>query len=200
MLVPVAPDVGRVTPVLRYPVRVRLLQGVASTATSSSADDVSTLTVPAPPAPEALIAEGRIEIAPENYAAVSDRYFPVAELGQRPAATMLPSLDTLLINPLAHGTVVLRLYINETGSVDRIEVDDSTLPPDVLAKLLALRDQLQFTPGMRNGANVKSLVTYAVDLTSVEVTTLVSSAKASPPEQRGRRKAIASFPACSLLV
>ncbi len=181
LLVPVAPDVGRITPVLRQPVRVRLLDGSASTVASSMTNDRSTLTLPLPASPEALIPEGRIEVAPEHYAAVSDRYFPVAELGQRPSAITLPSLETLMISPLAHGTVVLRLYINETGTVDRIEVKDSSVPADILARLLAMRDRLQFTPGVRNGANVKSQVTYAVDLTPAEVTTLVSSANAAPP-------------------
>lgn len=181
LLVPLQPDVGRITPVLRHPVRVRLLEGTASTVVSSMTTDRSALTVPVSASPEALIPEGRIEVAPENYAASSDRYFTVTELGQRPSAITLPSLDPLTISPLARGTVVLRLYINETGTVDRIEVDDSTVSPEILAKLLALRDQLQFTPGVRNGANVKSLVTYAVDLTPAEVTTLVSRAKASPP-------------------
>lgn len=183
LLLPPARDVGRITPHLQHPVRVRLLEGTPSTVAQSSSmrGSQSNLNAPAPALPEALLPEGRIDDVPENYVAVSERYFPVAELGQRPAAIALPSLETLSVSPLARGTVVLRLYINETGMVDRIEVEDSSLPPDVLARLLALRSQLQFTPGMRNGTNVKSLVVYAVDLTAVEVTPLGSGAKASPP-------------------
>ncbi len=61
------------------------------------------------------------------------------------------------------GSVVLRLFISETGAVDKIEIVRSTPPGLFDAAALAAFGSARFSPGFLAGVPVRSQVMYEVE-------------------------------------
>jgi hypothetical protein len=161
------PDIGRNREVRTHPVRERVvairLAEAGAAAAPRTADSVAAPVEPSPAEPPAAEPEGAIEAAPERLAESSERYFTRAELDNKPRFINAPDLGTEL-SPLLEGRAVLLFYLNETGAVDRIEVQENTLPESMMVQLQAQREQLRFTPGSKNGVEVKSVIRYEIVL------------------------------------
>lgn len=115
--------------------------------------------------------EGRIDAELTKFVEVSERYFSRDELDVRAAVLDPPDLGAMALSPLLEGRAVLVFYLNELGSVDRIEVEESTLPPSMLDQLRAQQEQVKFSPGSINGVDVKSVVRFEIVLTKQATTT-----------------------------
>lgn len=160
------PEIGTQEPVQTRPIRARI------SAMQLGPDAI---------APQAIVAEGKNDVplvrarpvaaaegAPRDptkvYVDNSTRYFKAKELDNRPAIQTPALLDVEGISPVAEGEAVLRFYIDEKGEVDQIEVERSSLPASMLETLLQRREQLRFTPGGKNGVNLKSVMRYQIEL------------------------------------
>jgi len=92
-------------------------------------------------------------------------YFRSAELSERPR--VLQDIQADLGAGFADvpaQAVVLRLFINEEGGVDRVAVEESVLPPAHEKTLTAAFANLRFRPGMRDKIAVKSQLKIEVRL------------------------------------
>lgn len=85
-------------------------------------------------------------------------YFTAQELDELAAPTnknefLQPALDT---TPDQTGRVLVRIYINERGGVDRVEILDA-IPPGVFEQAILLElYRSSFTPAIKDGLSVKS--------------------------------------------
>jgi TonB family protein len=101
-----------------------------------------------------------------GFARILPRYFSLSELDRRPVA--LVSVNPVYPELTARHTkfVVLAILINEAGSVDRVvPVTDSPGDP-FRESAVAAFSRARFSPGMRNGAAVKSRVLVEVTFES----------------------------------
>jgi hypothetical protein len=97
-------------------------------------------------------------------------YFPASELDIRPypeAAVVIPFPDVTLQEDKAEGILVL--YIDMDGNVNRIEVQDSTLPPLLEQAAMTSFMQTKMHPGMREGKAVRSQMKVLVEFESRHV-------------------------------
>ena len=102
--------------------------------------------------------------AAEPAAPASSPYYPVRELDVRPGITrnIEPEYPKAAARRSLSGKVVIRLYIDETGSVERVETLRAD-PPGVFEQSAerAFR-AAHFTPGMKAGRAVKARMTIEV--------------------------------------
>ncbi|MEN3295764.1 MAG: hypothetical protein V7642_5017 [Burkholderiales bacterium] len=84
-------------------------------------------------------------------------YYAANQLTKRPQAAAAIDLDPLQIHGvIATGKMVILLWINEHGTVDNVELEQSDLPSQFgEAALTAMRDA-RFVPGELNGRAVRS--------------------------------------------
>lgn len=95
-------------------------------------------------------------------------YFRSSELSERPRVQQDISSDLgLSFADVPAQTVILRLFINEEGSIDRVVAEESYLPPDRMDILIDAFSQVKFHPGIRNSVPVKSQLKIAVRLDSL---------------------------------
>lgn len=137
---------------------------------------VKPLPEPKPPAPraeEAKPSPPRVEqpkptpdgAAREStsVAAIPATFFDPDQLTERPKPLSEPRLDLLLPMLGRRGGVAkLVLYIDETGTVDRVEVDSATLSPNAVERAKVIFAALRFSPGRFDGTAVKSRVRITV--------------------------------------
>lgn len=116
---------------------------------------------PAPPAatePEALRATGPVPVAeaPVGVAAAGAIYLPASALDRRPLPEEEPALEHPPGAPFASGYVVLRILVNELGTVDGVEVLVSD--PEGVFDAAATRafSEVRYHPAQRNGLAVKA--------------------------------------------
>lgn len=139
-------------------------------------------------------------------------YHDLRELSLRPAPLVdIPLEPGALKTRKETGRIILRLWINEQGGVDRIAVERSELPPEYAAVASKAFLAARFQPGEIDGRPVKTLMRVAVDyaplliapeqLPSAATTPAIpSAAESSPPPPRhpdalpDRRPAPASAP------
>ncbi len=83
-------------------------------------------------------------------------------MGLNPSPRPLSDIEQLVPEAAGSrgGTVVLRMYINEQGTVDKAEVLRSTPPGLFDATALEAASRVKFAPGYLAGVPVKSQVTY----------------------------------------
>jgi protein TonB len=97
-------------------------------------------------------------------APASSPYYPVRELDVRPGVTrnIEPEYPEAAARRSLSGKVVIRLYIDEKGSVERVETLRAD-PPGVFEQSAerAFR-AAHFTPGMKAGRAVKTRMTIEV--------------------------------------
>ncbi|MSQ63588.1 MAG: TonB family protein, partial [Betaproteobacteria bacterium] len=85
------------------------------------------------------------------------------QLTQRPRPTTEPRLDVPEIGPMfASGKVILRVWINELGNVDSVDVEKSELAAAVAATAAAAFGKQRFVPGEINGRPVGSMMRIEV--------------------------------------
>lgn len=182
LIVSAPPEIGKNTPVLDYPIRARVIAiRLAQTSVVQTTPQSIPNSMPfAPMTPPASVNEGRLERSEKIYMESSDRYFTPAELDNRPTVINPPDLGVINISPTAEGKAILLFFLNESGAVDKIDVEQSTLPEVMLEQLQSQRDQLHFTPGNKNGINVKSVIHYEIELAKeATVTTIDNSSEIS---------------------
>lgn len=124
--------------------------------------DQFTATAPAGPVPVALSAD-RGEAPP--FPSREPPYIPAGELDTRPspeAPVVVPFPGTL--PGISRAGAVLVLYIGADGRMDRVEVDESNLPPDFEKTAIETFLQARMWPGILNGqatrARMKILVEF----------------------------------------
>lgn len=147
---------------LAYPARSLTITLVASSATN---------TAPTPPTaqePQVKVSErGKSAIDAANPATplvTNNDYLPVSELDVPPQIFEAPDLDRLNFGPFAEGTAMLRLWVGTTGKVDRLEVEKSTLPPEVDRYLVKSQRAFRLGPGRKNLTPVKSTIRFQITL------------------------------------
>lgn len=114
----------------------------------------------AAPAPVASERNASVIPLPE---ATEPHYFPTRELSVRPRVLKDVPSDIQIIGVPAQ-TVILRLFINEAGDIDRVDTEQSFLPEDIERELSGAFSTLKFQPGMRDGTAVKSQMKVEVRL------------------------------------
>jgi len=101
--------------------------------------------------------------------AAEARYFSANELTEKPLIEQDAPVDlsylTLMPGPPLAATA--SLFINESGDIDRIEIEQSQLPDDVQSAVIEAYAKLKFHPGKINGAAVKSQLKIEVTLENV---------------------------------
>lgn len=90
-------------------------------------------------------------------------YYPTRELSLRPRVTADVSPAMQFVGVPAQ-SVILRLFINEEGSIDRVDTEQSFLPEDMAKVLRDAFSRVKFQPGMRDGNPVKSQMRIEVRL------------------------------------
>ncbi|OGB26409.1 MAG: hypothetical protein A3I66_00900 [Burkholderiales bacterium RIFCSPLOWO2_02_FULL_57_36] len=160
------PEIGKNAPLLVYPVRERVpgIHLAERNTIPSAGRSISIMPHMAMISRPVSVTEGKLERDEKRYIEHSARYFMLDELDDRPAITSSPDLGVADLSPTIEGAAVLLFYINEVGSVDRIEVEQSTLPEVMVEDLQLKHYELLFTPGKKNGVNVKSVVRYEIVL------------------------------------
>lgn len=106
--------------------------------------------------------------AAEPAAPAASRYYPVRELDVRPGITknIEPEYPAAAARRSLSGKVVIRLYIDEKGSVERVET--LRAKPSGYFEQSAERAfrAAHFTPGMKGGRAVKTKMTIEVSYDS----------------------------------
>lgn len=169
-------ELGKNTPTLVYPVRVRVVARQLSQASPPNAPQavppVQIATVALPPA---SVAEGSTDSSEKIYTDIREVYFRPAELDVRPVVVTHLDLGASNISPTKEGEAIVRFFINESGSVDRMEIEESTLPEAMVDQLYVQRELLYFTPGRKYGLDVKSVIVYKIHLAREPVTLITGS-------------------------
>jgi hypothetical protein len=90
-------------------------------------------------------------------------YFAPDQLTKRPQAMSVPSLAVPETAPaFGTGKVVLKVWINDHGGVDSVDVETSDVPEAVAGTAAAAFRKLHFVPGEINGRPVGSLLKIEV--------------------------------------
>jgi protein TonB len=117
--------------------------------------------LPAEPAPAAHL-QTREEERPSRSILPTTRYFAAHELDRGPQiqSHVEPHFPALALGP--RGRVVLRLYVDETGRVDRIAVESGDPTGAFEASARDAFAAARFVPGVKGGVPVKALVRIEV--------------------------------------
>lgn len=91
------------------------------------------------------------------------RYFPARELTVRPRVTVDVRPD-IRITGVPSQTVILRLFINESGDIDRVVTEQSFLPEELAGQINDAFAKLKFQPGTIGDTPVKSQMKIEVRL------------------------------------
>lgn len=115
---------------------------------------------PSVAAPSVSVASAPVIPVPAHTEA---HYFPVRDLSLRPSVIRDVSPALRFVGVPAQ-TVILRLFINEQGSIDRVDTEQSFLPEAMEESLREAFAAVKFQPGIREGAPVKSQMRIEVRL------------------------------------
>ena len=90
-------------------------------------------------------------------------YYTTDQLTKRPQPTSDPRLDVPEIGPVfASGKVILKIWINELGKVNSVEVEKSDLPEAITKTAVAAFGRLSFLPGEILGRPVGTVMRIEV--------------------------------------
>jgi TonB family protein len=90
-------------------------------------------------------------------------YYRTDQLTKLPRPTSQPRLDVpRAIARSVSGKVILKLWIDELGNVDSVEVESSNLPQTVSGTAAAAFGKLRFVPGEIDGRRVRALMRIEV--------------------------------------
>lgn len=91
-------------------------------------------------------------------------YYRTDQLTKPPLPTSQPKLDVpRAVARSVSGKVTLKLWIDELGKVDSVEVESSNLPEAVSGTAAAAFGKLRFVPGEIDGRRVRVLMRIEVD-------------------------------------
>jgi len=94
-------------------------------------------------------------------------YYTTDQLTKPPRPISQPKLDVpRSIARRVSGKVILKLWINEAGNVDSVEVESSNLPPAVSGTASAALEKLRFAPGEIDGRRVRTMM--RIELTYID--------------------------------
>jgi len=95
-------------------------------------------------------------------------YFPTHLLTEKPIVTLDVSVNAgaNLVQQFS-GIVIMRLKINESGSIDQVEIDQSELPASAQEKLKQSFMKMRFSPGKLNHIAVKSEMRIEISLEKI---------------------------------
>ncbi len=118
-----------------------------------------------------LARPGSVEPLPSSNRARGTGHLPISapgyyrsdELTKPPRPTSEPKLQIpRSVARTVSGKVVLRLWINELGNVDSVEVEDSNLPQTVSKMVAEAFGEVHFSAGELDGRRVRSLMRIEV--------------------------------------
>jgi len=118
---------------------------------------------PAPVAAPAAMPESMPETAAGSLP--EPRYYLLRELSVRPAV-LEDATTGLAFEGVPAQTVILRLFINEDGGIDRVAAEQSVLPEAHAQRLIDAFAHARFLPGQLEGKPVKSQMRIEVRLES----------------------------------
>jgi TonB family protein len=155
---------------------VRLEQGEKPPAKAEVAPvaPVAVAAAPAPPPPpfQPAVPEARLSRGLDLLPLPADPYFTAERLTKQPLATSQPVLTVPRQTArYVSGRVMLKVWINEFGGVEQVEVENSDLPATVSSIAVAAFRSLQFVPGEVDGRAVGVLMRVEVAYVDGRVTT-----------------------------
>lgn len=107
-------------------------------------------------------------------------YHPPGELSAKPqAATEIHLAGTEALAGVQSGSLILELFINETGRLDRVRVVSGSLPESFQEIVVETFRQALFTPGIKNHMPVKSRLRIEVAVEDVLETTRTGAGDAA---------------------
>lgn len=127
--------------------------------------------IPDSPNPANWVEEVRQEFHPLQDYALGIDLFPIPpptfytfdQLTKLPLPASEVDLNTREVSPLvASGKIILKLWIDESGGVIKIDVETTELPEDILITALETFKRTHFVPGERYGLRVPSIIRIEV--------------------------------------
>lgn len=95
-------------------------------------------------------------------------YFPASQLTLKPVVLQdIPANLTIDVPNAPAQAAVLRLLINELGEIDKVIVDESSVPERAAQAITEAFRSIRFRPGERDGAPVKSQLKIQIMLESM---------------------------------
>jgi hypothetical protein len=95
-------------------------------------------------------------------------YFPASQLTQKPVVLQdIPANLTIDLPDAPAQAAVLRLLINELGEIDKVIVDESSVPESAAQAITEAFRSIRFRPGEKEGAPVKSQLKIQIMLESM---------------------------------
>jgi hypothetical protein len=174
---------GKNIPVITYAVRVRVM-GVPPSPENRPPhprhDQPISVQAPTVIEPPSAMPEGQLEHDEKIYLDIRQRYFKSIELDAHPVVTTPLELGAENVSPTKEGEATVRFFINEYGSVDWMEIEESSLPVSMIEQLHAQQKLLHFTPGRKAGLDVKSIIVFKIKLAR-EPNTLLPDTAPTPP-------------------
>lgn len=95
---------------------------------------------------------------------ISLGYLPASALDERPSEISFFDFSSLHLVADASGKLVVQLWINEAGTIDFLEIEESNVPDEISKQMLEQWRTLRFVAGMKDGVRVKSVVRYELTL------------------------------------
>lgn len=111
--------------------------------------------------PAAAFPHGKQSGTSRGAALPKPHYYPASELTERPLplAYIQPGFP---VGAPATGRVKIRLYINQEGSVDAVDVTEAEPPGEFEEATVQAFKEARFRPGYKNGAAVRSELALVV--------------------------------------
>lgn len=140
-----------------------------------------------PDLPETALTPDVSQVAPaetEGRAVPLPQYFPAEKLTRQPE--LAEAIDDKLNESFEagfRGHAVIRLFLDETGKVDKVSVLESTLPIDIEGLVVRSFFKARYRPGEIDGVPVMSEMTVSADLTT---TIELPAPSAAPIEGKSR--------------
>jgi hypothetical protein len=147
---------------------VKVLQVVLPSAVKQRDGNLAGISGTARAVPEMPPSEGLAVFSSETKATirqlslVAHEYIPSAQLDHGPRVLEPVDIRYPQFGASEDVTLLLSLFINERGELDRIEVDDPDRYPVFAATAIRAFSNVQFKPGQTLGRNVKSLMRVEV--------------------------------------
>jgi hypothetical protein len=95
-------------------------------------------------------------------------YFPASQLTLKPVVLQdIPANLTVDVPNASGQAAVLRLLINELGEIDKVIVDESSVPERAAQAIAEAFRSIRFRPGEQDGAPVKSQLKIQIMLESM---------------------------------
>lgn len=92
-------------------------------------------------------------------------YFRVSELTEKPHVVQDIASNLVLVTPdIPSQAAVLRLFINDEGSIDKVEIEESRLPAQAQRRIVDAFSGIRFQPGKIGRLSVRSQLRIQISL------------------------------------